>query len=48
MCEAHAREDIVDRVVSIFQASLDAALEARAKGELKEVESAQWSMSSGS
>ena len=31
-CEAHAHEDIVDRVVTIFADSLDAALEARAKG----------------
>jgi glutamate-1-semialdehyde 2,1-aminomutase len=30
LCEAHAREDIVDRVVSIFEESLDAALEERA------------------
>jgi glutamate-1-semialdehyde 2,1-aminomutase len=30
-CEAHAREDIVDRVVTIFGDSLDAALDARAK-----------------
>jgi glutamate-1-semialdehyde 2,1-aminomutase len=30
-CEAHAREDIVDRVVSIFGESLDAALDARAR-----------------
>ena len=30
-CEAHAREDIVDRVVTIFADSLDAALEERAK-----------------
>jgi glutamate-1-semialdehyde 2,1-aminomutase len=29
-CEAHAREDIVDRVASIFADSLDAALEERA------------------
>ena len=29
LCEAHAREDIVDRVVTIFADSLDAALEAR-------------------
>jgi glutamate-1-semialdehyde 2,1-aminomutase len=29
LCEAHAREDIVDRVASIFADSLDAALEAR-------------------
>ncbi len=32
-CEAHAGGDIVDRVVSIFSDSLDAALEARAKGQ---------------
>ncbi len=32
ICEAHAREDIVDRVVTIFADSLDAALEARATG----------------
>ena len=31
-CEAHAQGDIVDRVVSIFSDSLDAALEARAQG----------------
>ncbi len=31
VCEAHAQGDIVDRVVSIFSASLDAALEARAQ-----------------
>jgi glutamate-1-semialdehyde 2,1-aminomutase len=30
LCEAHAREDIVDRVASIFADSLDAALDARA------------------
>jgi glutamate-1-semialdehyde 2,1-aminomutase len=30
LCEAHAREDIVDRVATIFADSLDAALEARA------------------
>ena len=34
MCEAHAQDDIVDRVVSIFSDSLDAALEARAHGEI--------------
>src|SRR3954468_13730025 len=45
ICEAHAREDIVDRVVSIFADSLDAALDARARGDMREVESAQWSMS---
>jgi glutamate-1-semialdehyde 2,1-aminomutase len=33
-CEAHAEGDIVDRVVSIFSDSLDAALEARAHGEI--------------
>ncbi len=33
VCEAHAQGDIVDRVISIFGASLDAALEARAHGE---------------
>jgi len=44
-CEAHAREDIVDRVVTIFSDSLDAALEARAKGDMHGVESSQWSMS---
>jgi glutamate-1-semialdehyde 2,1-aminomutase len=32
LCEAHAREDIVDKVATIFADSLDAALEARAKG----------------
>ena len=46
-CEAHGREDVVDRIVTIFGESLDAALEARAKGELREVDAAQWSMGSG-
>ncbi len=32
ICEAHARNDLVDRVVSAFSDSLDAALEARARG----------------
>ena len=32
LCEAHAKGDTVDRIVSIFSASLDAALEARAHG----------------
>ena len=32
MCEAHAAGDTVDRVLSIFSDSLDAALEARAHG----------------
>ena len=34
ICEAHGRGDTVDRVLSIFSDSLDAALEARAHGEL--------------
>jgi glutamate-1-semialdehyde 2,1-aminomutase len=34
ICEAHAGGDTVDRVVSIFSDSLDAALEARAHGEI--------------
>jgi glutamate-1-semialdehyde 2,1-aminomutase len=34
MCEAHSRGDTVDRVLSIFGDSLDAALEARAHGEI--------------
>ena len=33
LCEAHAQGDTVDRVVSIFEESLKAALEARAHGE---------------
>ncbi|MBA2373712.1 MAG: aspartate aminotransferase family protein [Chloroflexi bacterium] len=33
-CEAHAQGDTVDQVVSIFSDSLDAALEARAHGDL--------------
>jgi glutamate-1-semialdehyde 2,1-aminomutase len=32
VCEAHAQGDIVDRIVTIFGESLDAALEARAHG----------------
>jgi len=32
MCEAHARGDTVDRIVSIFAASVAAALEARSRG----------------
>ena len=32
MCEAHAKGDIVDRVVTIFGESLDAALDRRATG----------------
>jgi glutamate-1-semialdehyde 2,1-aminomutase len=34
VCEAHAQGDIVDRIVTIFGASLDAALEARAHGAI--------------
>ena len=34
ICEAHSQGDTVDRVLSIFSDSLDAALEARAGGEL--------------
>ena len=34
ICEAHAKGDTVDKVVTIFGQSLDAALEARARGEL--------------
>jgi hypothetical protein len=33
LCEAHASGDYVDRIVSIFADSLDAALEARARGK---------------
>jgi hypothetical protein len=32
VCEAHAQGDIVDRVVSSFEDSFHAALEARAHG----------------
>ena len=32
MCEAHSKGDDVDRIVTIFEESLDAALEARARG----------------
>ena len=34
VCEAHAQGDIVDRIVTIFGESLDAALETRAHGGL--------------
>jgi hypothetical protein len=34
ICEAHGKGDTVDRVLSIFSDSLDAALEARAGGEI--------------
>jgi glutamate-1-semialdehyde 2,1-aminomutase len=33
LCEAHAQDDTVDRVVTIFEESLKAALEARARGD---------------
>jgi glutamate-1-semialdehyde 2,1-aminomutase len=36
MCEAHAEGDTVDRIVSIFEDSLTAALEGRAHGEVPE------------
>ncbi|HEU4571254.1 MAG TPA: aspartate aminotransferase family protein [Candidatus Limnocylindrales bacterium] len=42
MCEAHAEGDTVDRIVSIFEDSLNAALEGRAHGEVPEhIEGAQ-------
>ena len=34
LCEAHADGDYVDRIVSIFADSLDAALEGRAHGDV--------------
>jgi glutamate-1-semialdehyde 2,1-aminomutase len=34
ICEAHAQGDTVDRVVSIFEEALNAALEGRAHGEM--------------
>jgi glutamate-1-semialdehyde 2,1-aminomutase len=34
ICEAHAEGDIVDKVLTSFSDSLDAALEARADGNL--------------
>ena len=36
MCEAHAEGDTVDQIVSIFEDSLNAALEGRAHGEVPE------------
>lgn len=33
LCEAHAEGDYVDRIISIFSGSLEAALDARARGE---------------
>ena len=47
LCEAHGREDVVDRIVTIFGESLDEALEARASGTMHGVDAAQWSMGSG-
>jgi glutamate-1-semialdehyde 2,1-aminomutase len=44
-CEAHAREDIVDRVVSIFAGSLDAVLDERSRGERPAFVSAQTNLS---
>jgi len=34
VCEAHAEGDTVDRVITAFEDSLNAALDARARGEL--------------
>ncbi len=39
-CEAHAREDIVDKVATIFSDSLDAALEARVHAGAEPIASA--------
>jgi glutamate-1-semialdehyde 2,1-aminomutase len=36
MCEAHAQGDTVDQIVTIFEESLHAALEGRARGEVPE------------
>jgi hypothetical protein len=48
LCEAHAEGNYVDRIVSIFADSLDAALEDRAHGETpKHVEGAQAHMTAG-
>ena len=33
ICEAHSKDDSVDRVISIFEESLESALDARAHGE---------------
>jgi glutamate-1-semialdehyde 2,1-aminomutase len=38
ICEAHAREDVVDRIVTIFEESLDQALDARASGTFQHVD----------
>jgi hypothetical protein len=37
ICEAHAKADLVDRVVSAFEGSLADALEARASHEVAHV-----------
>ena len=42
ICEAHAQGDIVDRVVTIFSDSLDAALEDRAHGEASAPKAERW------
>ena len=34
ICEAHAADDSVDRAVTAFEASLRAALDARARGDI--------------
>ncbi|HUQ79299.1 MAG TPA: aspartate aminotransferase family protein, partial [Patescibacteria group bacterium] len=36
MCEAHSQGDTVDRIVTIFEESLHAALEGRARGQVAE------------
>jgi glutamate-1-semialdehyde 2,1-aminomutase len=36
ICEAHAKDDSVDRTISIFGEAVDAALDARARGGLEE------------
>lgn len=40
ICEAHAEGDTVDRVLDAFAWSLDAVLDARARGELHGADSA--------
>lgn len=40
ICEAHAEGDTVDRVLDAFAWSLDAVLDARARGELDGADSA--------
>jgi hypothetical protein len=36
ICEAHSKDDSVDRAVSAFEDSLRAALDARARGHLED------------